>query len=144
MIDEEAFLEHAEVFGNHYGTAKQQVQDLRTAGRDVILEIDWQGAAQVRRLVTDALSIFILPPSEAALAERLNNRGQDSAEIIEARLAEARLDMSKAGDFHFIVVNDDFATALADMLAVVRAQRLSTQRQVEKSGWVRAALNARG
>ncbi len=140
MVADSQFLEHAVVFGNLYGTARSQVDRLRAAGRDVILEIDWQGAAQVQQLIPEALSIFVLPPSEAHLQERLTGRGQDSAASIEQRLSEARLDMSKAHDFQYVVVNDDFDTAVADLLAVIRAARLRTASQYQQNPGVRAML----
>lgn len=131
MIKADAFLEHADVFGNHYGTARATVEDLQAADRDVILEIDWQGAAQVRALIPDAISIFILPPSIAALEARLTGRAQDSLETINKRLAEARLEMSQASHFDFLVMNDDFDTALNELLTIVRAQRLRTATQIK-------------
>ncbi|WP_097458845.1 guanylate kinase [Mangrovitalea sediminis] len=129
MIGNAAFLEHAEVFGNYYGTSQQWVEDTLATGRDVILEIDWQGAEQVRRLLPDCVSIFILPPSSQTLRERLVGRGQDSPEVIERRLHEAAVECSHAFEFDFVVVNDQFDEALADLLAIVRAQRLNIRLQ---------------
>ena len=129
MIGKAAFLEHAEVFGNYYGTSQQWVEDTLATGRDVILEIDWQGAEQVRRLLPDCVSIFILPPSSQTLRERLVGRGQDSPEVIERRLHEAAVECSHAFEFDFVVVNDQFDEALADLLAIVRAQRLNIRLQ---------------
>ena len=129
MVVEGDFLEHAQVFDNYYGTSKQAVQERLQRGRDVILEIDWQGAQQVRKLFPDCRSIFILPPSKAALRERLTGRGQDSEIIIERRLRDAEADMSHYDEFDFVVVNDDFEQALSELRAIVIAQRLTLQRQ---------------
>jgi guanylate kinase len=122
MIEQSAFLEHAEVFGNFYGTSQQWVADTLASGEDVILEIDWQGAAQVRKLFPASTSIFILPPSKQALRERLHKRAQDDAEVIEKRVAAATEEMSHYVEADFLVVNDDFDTALQEMISIVRAQ----------------------
>ncbi len=129
LIGEGAFLEHAEVFGNLYGTSKEWVLSELQADRDVILEIDWQGAAQIRRLLPVAVSIFILPPSLEALNARLNHRGQDSTEVIAHRLREAQGDITHYAEFDYLVVNDDFNAALADLKAIVRATRLTYRSQ---------------
>ena len=129
MVDEGAFLESAEVFGNSYGTSGQWVQEQLRQDRDVVLEIDWQGAAQVRRLMPEAVSVYILPPSREALESRLRGRGQDTPAVIAYRLAEAIADMSHYVEFDYLVVNDDFKTALADLQAVVLAARLSYRSQ---------------
>jgi guanylate kinase len=126
------FLESAEVYGNHYGTSQPWIAGEIAAGRDLLLEIDWQGAAQVKRHFPDAVSIFILPPSLTALRNRLNNRGQDNQEVIEKRMAAACDDISHAGEFDYIIVNDDFDHALLDLTAVVKASRLVTSRQTFK------------
>lgn len=126
------FLESAEVYGNHYGTSQPWIAGEIAAGRDLLLEIDWQGAAQVKRHFPDAVSIFILPPSLTALRNRLNNRGQDNQEVIEKRMAAACDDISHAGEFDYIIVNDDFDQALLDLTAVVKASRLVTSRQTFK------------
>lgn len=123
------FLEHAEVFGNRYGTAASAVDAERGHGHDVILEIDFQGAAQVRERYPDAVSIFILPPSRAALANRLTGRGEDEDTVIRQRLDKARWEMSHYRDYDYLVVNDDFDVALADLLGIVRAERLKRTRQ---------------
>jgi guanylate kinase len=104
-----AFLEHAQVFDNYYGTSESAVRGQIDAGRDVVLEIDWQGARQVRERFPDAVSIFIAPPSIAALRERLSNRGQDSAEVVERRMADARNELSHFPEYDYLVINDDFA-----------------------------------
>ncbi|HEX7036234.1 MAG TPA: guanylate kinase [Pseudomonadales bacterium] len=128
MVVAGQFLEHAEVFGNYYGTSAAAVDEARARGRDVILEIDFQGAAQVRARYPEAVSIFVLPPSRAALEARLTGRGEDAATIRE-RLAKARLEMSHYRDYDYLVVNDDFASALEEMHCIVRAERLREARQ---------------
>lgn len=132
MLAAGAFLESAEVFGNYYGTSQDWVQATLDAGSDVILEIDWQGAQQVRRLMPGASSIFILPPSRATLRQRLNNRGQDPTDVIERRMAEAINEMSHYAEADYIVVNDDFDTALAELRAIIVAGRLRIERQRER------------
>ena len=124
------FLEHAQVFDNFYGTARSFVEEQLRQGYDVILEIDWQGAQQVRRAVPDCVSIFILPPSRRALAERLSRRATDSAQIIARRLADATADMSHYREFDYVIVNDDFAEALSDLRRIVagRAADLTSAR----------------
>jgi guanylate kinase len=124
------FLEHAQVFDNFYGTGKANVDALRAAGRDVILEIDWQGARQVRRSAPDCTSIFILPPSRTALEERLRNRQTDSADVIARRLRDAVGDMSHYREFGFVVVNDDFETALGQLQSILagHGQGLASER----------------
>jgi len=114
------FLEHAQVFDNFYGTGRAQVEALRNAGHDVILEIDWQGAQQVRKAQPDCRSIFILPPSRAELEARLRNRKTDSEQVIERRLRDAVADMSHFSEFDRVVVNDDFETAVANLLVILR------------------------
>ncbi|MDB9736893.1 guanylate kinase [Porticoccaceae bacterium] len=121
MIEQGAFLEHAEVFGNFYGTSQQWVADTLAGGEDVILEIDWQGAAQVRKLFPESTSIFILPPSKQALRERLHKRAQDDSEVIEKRIAAATEEMSHYVEADFLVVNDNFDTALQQMMSIVSA-----------------------
>jgi len=130
MLNRGDFLESAEVYGNYYGTSQPWIEDQIRAGRDLLLEIDWQGAAQVRKLFPEALSLFILPPSLAELRRRLEGRGQDSQEIIARRLAAAQEDISQAYSFDYLVVNDDFDVALADIQAIVRARRLGIQNQM--------------
>ncbi len=138
MIERGEFLEHAQVFRNQYGTGRRQVADLLAAGRDVILEIDWQGADQVRALVEDAIAVFILPPDEETLAARLRGRGQDSEETIQERLAEARLDISQAPRYDYIVVNDVFEDALKDLICVFRSRpaHLSADQQTRNNAKV--------
>ncbi len=124
MLGEAAFLEHAQVFDNYYGTSQTWVNEQLSTGTDVILEIDWQGAAQVRRLMPETRSIFILPPSQATLLERLQGRGQDDEATIRRRMTAAVDEMSHFPEAEYIIINDDFETALADLIAVVRCQRL--------------------
>lgn len=128
-VDRGDFLEHAEVFGNYYGTDESAVRAQLEAGQDTVLEIDWQGAQQVRRRFPEAVSIFILPPSPEALHERLSNRGQDSEEIIQGRMREAVSEMSHYAEFDYLVFNDDFELALGELAAIVTCQRLALQRQ---------------
>jgi guanylate kinase len=124
MIARGDFLEHADVFGNYYGTSQVWVRETLAKGEDVILEIDWLGAEQVRRLMPDCVSIFIVPPSPEVLRERLTGRGTDAPEVVERRLKEAREECRHAAEFDYLVVNDDFTEALADLLAIVRSERL--------------------
>ncbi len=132
MLAEGEFLEHAEVYGNFYGTSKGVIARDLNAGRDILLEIDWQGAAQVQEHFPQAASIFILPPSFDALRTRLDGRGQDSAEVIERRLAAAAHDVAHAGAFDYIIVNDDFDHALQDLVAITRSIRLEAARQLDR------------
>lgn len=118
-----AFLEHARVFDRAYGTSKEAVERQRAAGNDVVLEIDWQGARQIRERVPDAVSVFVLPPSRAALRERLEGRGQDDAEVIERRMREAEAEISHYAEYDYVIVNDDFEDAIASLTGVVRAER---------------------
>jgi guanylate kinase len=115
LIEHNAFLEHARVFDNFYGTGAAQVRDKLAAGKDVLLEIDWQGARQVRRAMPDSASVFILPPTRAALEQRLRERRTDSAETIARRLADASTDMSHYNEFDFVVINDQFEKAARDL-----------------------------
>ena len=120
LLAQKAFLEHAQVFDNFYGTGREQVEALRSAGHDVILEIDWQGAQQVRKAQPDCVSIFILPPSRRELELRLRNRKTDSEEVIARRLRDSIADMTHYSEFDRVVVNDDFETAAAQMLEIMR------------------------
>jgi guanylate kinase len=132
MIENGEFLEHANVFGKRYGTSKAEVERKRSAGKNVILEIDWQGAQQVREVLPEATSIFILPPSVEELAQRLNTRGEDSAQSIEKRLSEAKLDMSQAKYFDFLVINADFDSAVSDFLRIIQVAGLRTAVQTQR------------
>ncbi|MDG4550133.1 MAG: guanylate kinase [Candidatus Contendobacter sp.] len=132
MIAQGAFLEHARVFGHRYGTSRQAVLSKLREGLDVILEIDWQGARQVRERMPDSSSIFILPPSRAALRQRLTGRGQDSAEVIERRMAAALDELSHYVEFDYLVINDRFETALIELRAILIAQRQRRTAQLER------------
>lgn len=123
------FIEHAEVFGNYYGTSEAAVFAQLQAGQDVLLEIDCQGAAQVRRLFPDSIQIFIVPPTRAALRERLSNRGQDSDEVIERRLAGSLAELQQHVSFDYVVVNDQFEVALDHLKSIIQAARLTVQQQ---------------
>jgi len=123
MVEAGAFLEDAKVFDNYYGTSQKAVEDKLKQGQDVILEIDWQGAQQVRKLMPYAISVFILPPSRDALEQRLNSRGQDSAEIIARRMQDATSDMAHYVEFDYVIINDDFDEATQQLRGIVLAQR---------------------
>jgi len=125
------FLESAEVHGNRYGTSRKWIADARGRGLDIILEIDWQGARQVRKAFPEAVSVFVLPPSPALaeLERRLRKRGQDNEEVIARRLANAREEMAHAAEFEYVIINKDFEEAKRDLSAIVRASRLSAERQ---------------
>jgi len=132
MVADGHFLEHAEVFGNLYGTSRAVVEPLLAQGRDVLLEIDWQGARQVRASHPGCVSVFILPPSRAELERRLRTRASDSAATIARRLADSRGEVAHADEFDYVVVNDDFATALAELRAIVTCQRLRRAPQLAR------------
>lgn len=136
------FFEHARVHGDWKGTAKQSVEPQLAAGKDVLLEIDWQGARQVRQKVPGAVSIFILPPSRDALNQRMHKRGQDSEDTITKRLAAAREEMSHYGEFDYLIVNEDFDTAVSEMCAILTASRLRRDAQVARHGKLITALLA--
>ena len=132
MLGEGDFLESAEVHGARYGTSQSRVEEALKAGDDLILEIDWQGAQQVRKQLPDAVGIFILPPSIDTLAHRLAYRGQDSMEVITRRLAAAREEISHVAEFDYVIINDNFQTALEDLRAVIRSQHLKRDQQLLK------------
>ncbi|MEW8627215.1 MAG: guanylate kinase [Candidatus Thiodiazotropha sp.] len=140
MVGAEAFLEHAEVFGNFYGTSESGVRAQLDAGQDTVLEIDWQGARQVRQRFPEAVSIFVLPPSPEALYERLSARGQDSEAVIQGRMQQAVSEMSHYEEFDYLVINDDFDSALAELAAIVTARRLRLAPQSERHSEQIAAL----
>ena len=129
MREQAQFMESAEVYGNYYGTSQSAINELLTKGLDVILEIDWQGATQVRSIFPDAIGIFILPPSVDALLQRLRDRKQDAAEIIERRIRAAREDMSHVSEFNYVIINHLLPEATRDLLAIIRAERLTLTRQ---------------
>lgn len=131
-IHENEFLEHAEVFGNYYGTSQQWVNDTLTKGHDVILEIDWQGAQQIRRKIPETMGIFILPPSKAALLNRLQSRAQDKATEISKRLALASEEMAHYIEYDYVIVNDDFDIALSQLKSIIIARRLLTPSQTQR------------
>ncbi len=132
LAGEGAFLEQAQVFDNYYGTSQAGVQSQLQAGVDVVLEIDWQGAQQVRKAFPDAISIFIMPPSIAALRERLGNRGQDDEAIIERRMRDAQKELSHYAEYDYLVVNDRFEDALDDLGCIVRSERLRLERNARR------------
>ena len=132
MLKQGDFLEHAEVFGNLYGTSHSWVKQTLAKGYDLILEIDWQGAQQVRKLVPDAKSIFILPPTHKDLRQRLHNRGQDAEDVIDLRMQQAIAEMSHYVEYDYIVINDQFATALDDLKAIFRANQLRLESQQKR------------
>ncbi|ALM54367.1 guanylate kinase [Halomonas huangheensis] len=129
MVAKGDFFEHARVFDNYYGTSRSAVEALLAAGQDVILEIDWQGARQVREQMDNAVSVFILPPSREELERRLASRGTDDHQVISGRMREAVSEMSHYGEYDFVVINDDFTSAQDELRALVIAHRLETQRQ---------------
>jgi len=129
LIEKGEFLEYAEVFGNYYGTSRVWIEDTLEKGIDVFLDIDWQGARQIREQMPQAKSVFILPPSNGELERRLNVRGQDSAAVIAKRMAEAKSEISHYNEYDYIIINDDFDTALTDFRAIIRAERLKQDKQ---------------
>jgi guanylate kinase len=140
MVKQGEFLEHAEVFGNHYGTSRQHIQEQLNLGKDVILEIDWQGARQIRELMAGCRSIYVLPPSISALRQRLNSRAQDDATVIERRMQEAVREMSHYNEFDYIVINDDFESAREQLAAIFISNRTLKEYQQEKNADLLAAL----
>ena len=140
MIAAGDFFEYALVHGDYKGTARQSVEPQLAAGKDVLLEIDWQGARQVREKMPDAVSVFILPPSRDALETRMRNRGQDSEETIARRLAAAREEMSHYGEFNFVIVNEHFDAAAAELRAIFVAQRLRRPAQQQRHAALIQAL----
>jgi guanylate kinase len=142
MLQAQAFLEHAQVFDNFYGTAQQTVQENLNRGLDVILEIDWQGAQQIKQLRPDSVSIFILPPSTEILQQRLRNRGQDDEQTIARRMRDAVTEMSHHDEFDYLVVNDVFAQALTELKSIIIANRLTRPRQQQRLEPLLAALLA--
>lgn len=132
MIAQQAFLEHAEVFGNYYGTSRATVEKELAQGIDVFLDIDWQGARQVREKMPQARSIFILPPSRDELERRLRGRGQDSDDVIRNRMTKAVSEMSHYHEYDYLIINDDFDVALQDLKTIIRAERLRLGRQKQR------------
>ena len=132
MIERGEFLESADVHGNLYGTSQGWIDEQRALDVDIVLEIDWQGAQQVRKLIADAIGIFILPPSLAALRRRLNDRGQDSTAVIERRLQAAQGEIAHLAEFDYVIINHNFDDAVEDLVSIVRAARLRTASQVPR------------
>ena len=144
MIDDEAFLEHARVFDNYYGTARQSIETQLAQGRDVILEIDWQGARQVRQALPQSVGIFILPPSREALRDRLCARGQDDEAVIARRKRDAVNEISHYGEYDYLVINDVFDTARDDLASILRCRRLHLDTQRQRHDALLASLLASG
>lgn len=144
MIAQQDFLEHAEVYGNYYGTSLRWIQAQQAQGRDILLEIDWQGAAQVRQILPDAIGIFILPPSIEALETRLRGRGTDSEETILKRMAVVRSEVDHAEAADYLIFNEHIDEAVRDLLAVVRAERLKTASQVRRRAPQLRAMQSHG
>ncbi|MDE1337311.1 guanylate kinase [Vibrio aestuarianus] len=141
LIAQGEFLEHAEVFGNYYGTSRIWIENNLDKGIDVFLDIDWQGARQIREQMPLAKSVFILPPSNGELERRLNTRGQDSEAVIAKRMAEAKSEISHYDEYDYLIINDDFDTALIDFKAIIRAERLKQDKQAAKyNGMLKALL----
>ncbi|MBW3549376.1 MAG: guanylate kinase [Proteobacteria bacterium] len=144
MVGAGDFFEHARVHGDWKGTARQSVEPQLASGKDVLLEIDWQGARQVRAKVPGAVSVFILPPSREALEQRMRTRGQDSDEVIAQRLAAAREEMSHYGEFDYVIVNEQFAIAVDEMCSIFTASRLRREAQVARHSRLLTTLLADG
>ncbi|MFH1604052.1 MAG: guanylate kinase, partial [Pseudomonadota bacterium] len=132
MLERGEFLESAEVHGNRYGTSQAWIRAQHAAGSDIMLEIDWQGAQQMRRLFAATVGIFILPPSMNELERRMRQRGTDGEEVLQRRLAAAAEEMSHAAEFEYVIINNDFDEACRDLIAIVRASRLLASRQLER------------
>ena len=141
MIDRGEFFEHAHVHGNHYGTSRKAIEDRIQSGEDIVLEIDWQGALQIKRIFPNAILIFIMPPSYEELLQRLNRRGEDTPEVIETRMANARIEVAQAQYFDFVVINALFESALFDLKSIVHAQRLKYSARRRNKSSVFRALN---
>ena len=133
MLEAGEFLESAVIYGNRYGTSQKWIERERAEGHDVLLEIDWQGAQQVRRLMRQVVTIFILPPSPEILESRLRGRGQDSEEIITRRLAAARDEIAHVSEYEYVIINEDFNRAAQDLRSIIRAERLKLARQLARN-----------
>ena len=144
LIEQNAFLEHAKVFDCHYGTGREAVERQLAAGFDVLLDIDWQGARQIRAAAPSCRSVFIIPPSLEALRQRLVNRGQDSEKVIDRRMRDARAEISHWNEFDFIIINDDFDEALADLQSLIRKGRPRRTETKERSREILAELLGTG
>jgi guanylate kinase len=130
MIKNGEFIEYAHVFNNFYGTSVTQIDARLKSGIDVVLDIDWQGAQQIKRLFPSSVGVFILPPSLDALQERLHSRAQDKVEVIKKRMQEAQSEMSHYAEFDYLIVNDDFSRAVSELISIVKSKRLTIQRQI--------------
>jgi len=133
MLEAGEFLESAVIYGNRYGTSQKWIERERAEGHDVLLEIDWQGAQQVRRLMRQVVSIFILPPSPEVLESRLRGRGQDSEEVVARRLAAARHEIAHVSEYEYVIINEDFNRAAQDLRSIIRAERLKLARQLARN-----------
>ncbi len=140
MVEDSEFFEYATVFGNMYGTSRQHIQEQLLKGMDVILEIDWQGARQIRQLMTDCISIYIVPPSTAELRERLNARAQDDETVINKRMHEAISEMSHYVEFDYLIINDDFDEARDNLAAIIKGNRMLHEHQLQKHAELLAEL----
>ena len=140
MVEDSEFIEYATVFGNMYGTSRQHIQEQLLKGKDVILEIDWQGARQIRQLMADCKSVYIVPPSTEALRERLTSRGKDDEEIIARRMQEAISEMSHYVEFDYLIINDDFDEARDNLAAIIRGNRMLHEHQQKKHADLLARL----
>jgi guanylate kinase len=134
MLEAGEFLESAVIYGYHYGTSRKWIESELARGRDVLLEIDWQGARQVRRVIPEGVSIFVLPPSHEVLESRLKGRAQDSAETITRRLAAAREEIDHVREYDYVIINDDFNRAALDLRSIIRAERLRLPRHIARHG----------
>ena len=141
MVERGDFLEHAEVHGNHYGTSRHAIEERIQHGEDVVLEIDWQGALQIKQIFPNAILIFILPPSYEELLQRLNRRGEDSQDVIDLRMKNAKIEVAQAQFFDFVVINALFESALFDLKSIVHSQRLKYSAQRRNKSVVFRALN---
>lgn len=144
MIGHHAFIEHAKVFENYYGTSKKQIEERLSNGIDVVLDIDWQGAQQIRQTYPNAISIFLLPPSLEALRERLNNRQQDNQDVIEKRMRQAQAELEHFEEFDYLIVNEEFEVALSQLKSIVTAERLKKDIQVVRQRKLLSFLLASG
>ena len=140
MVENSEFIEYATVFGNMYGTSRQHIQEQLLKGKDVILEIDWQGARQIRQLMADCRSVYIVPPSTEALRERLTSRGKDDEETITRRMQEAISEMSHYVEFDYLIINDDFDEARDNLTAIIRGNRMLHEHQQQKHADLLARL----
>jgi guanylate kinase len=133
MLEAGEFLESAVIYGNRYGTSQKLIEREQAQGRDVVLEIDWQGAQQIRRAMRQVVSVFILPPSPEVLEARLRARGQDSEDVVARRLASAREEISHVSEYEYVIINDDFNRAAQDLRSIIRAERLKLARQLARN-----------